>query len=110
MQQMAEIAKACSPNMKLMIMDEPTSSLSEREVESLFTMMRSLKERGIGLIYISHKLSEIFTITDRVCVMRDGGYVGTIITPESQESDLVRMMVGRELTSYYTRNFLPPGR
>ena len=109
MQQMVEIAKACSLNMKLMIMDEPTSSLSEREVESLFAMMRSLKERGIGLIYISHKLSEIFTITDRVCVMRDGGYVGTIITPESQESDLVRMMVGRELTNYYTRNFLPQG-
>ena len=108
-QQMVEIAKACSLNMKLMIMDEPTSSLSEREVESLFAMMRSLKERGIGLIYISHKLSEIFTITDRVCVMRDGGYVGTIITPESQESDLVRMMVGRELTNYYTRNFLPQG-
>ena len=109
MQQMVEIAKACSLNMKLMIMDEPTSSLSEREVESLFAMMRSLRDRGIGLIYISHKLSEIFTITDRVCVMRDGGYVGTIITPESQESDLVRMMVGRELTNYYTRNFLPQG-
>ena len=109
LQQMVEIAKACSMNMKLMIMDEPTSSLSEREVESLFHMMRSLKAKGIGLIYISHKLSEIFTITDRVCVMRDGGYVGTIITPESEEADLVRMMVGRELTSYYTRNFLPQG-
>ncbi len=109
LQQMVEIAKACSLNMKLMIMDEPTSSLSEREVESLFAMMHSLKERGIGLIYISHKLSEIFTITDRVCVMRDGGYVGTIITKESVEADLVRMMVGRELTNYYTRNFLPKG-
>ena len=108
-QQMVEIAKACSLNMKLMIMDEPTSSLSEREVESLFKMMRQLRDRGIGLIYISHKLSEIFTITDRVCVMRDGGYVGTIITKESEEADLVRMMVGRELTNYYTRNFLPKG-
>ena len=108
-QQMVEIAKACSLNMKLMIMDEPTSSLSEREVESLFAMMRQLRDRGIGLIYISHKLSEIFTITDRVCVMRDGGYVGTIITPESEEADLVRMMVGRELTNYYTRDFLPKG-
>ena len=108
-QQMVEIAKACSLNMKLMIMDEPTSSLSEREVENLFAMMRQLRDRGIGLIYISHKLSEIFTITDKVCVMRDGSYVGTIITKESEEADLVRMMVGRELTNYYTRNFLPKG-
>ena len=108
-QQMVEIAKACSLNMKLMIMDEPTSSLSENEVESLFHMMNSLKERGIGIIYISHKLSEIFTITDRVCVMRDGSYVGTIITKESEESDLVSMMVGRTLDNYYARTFNKPG-
>ena len=108
-QQMVEIAKACSLNMKLMIMDEPTSSLSENEVESLFKMINSLKERGIGIIYISHKLSEIFTITDRVCVMRDGSYVGTIITKESEESDLVSMMVGRTLDNYYARTFNEPG-
>lgn len=108
-QQMVEIAKACSLNMKLMIMDEPTSSLSEKEVEALFKMMRRLKESNIGIIYISHKLSEIFTITDRVCVMRDGGYVGTIITKESSQSVLVKMMVGRELDHYYIRNFQEPG-
>ncbi len=108
-QQMVEIAKACSLNMKLLIMDEPTSSLSEREVESLFQMIRRLKEKGIGIIYISHKLSEIFTITDRVCVMRDGGYVGTIVTKESTEGDLVQMMVGRELNNYYVRTFNDPG-
>lgn len=84
-QQMVEIAKACSLNMKLLIMDEPTSSLSESEVDSLFEMIRKLKNRGIGIIYISHKLEEVFTITDRVCVMRDGGYVGTIITKEATE-------------------------
>lgn len=108
-QQMVEIAKACSLNMKLLIMDEPTSSLSEREVESLFQMIRRLQEKGIGIIYISHKLSEIFAITDRVCVMRDGSYVGTIITKESTEGDLVSMMVGRELNHYYVRTFNKPG-
>lgn len=104
-QQMVEIAKACSLNMKLMIMDEPTSSLSENEVEILFRMIKRLKEKNIGIIYISHKLSEIFTITDRVCVMRDGSYVGEIITKESDQSELVRMMVGRELKNYYVRSF-----
>lgn len=104
-QQMVEIAKACSLNMKLLIMDEPTSSLSESEVKSLFEMMNKLKSQGIGIIYISHKLDEIFTITDRVCVMRDGGYVGTIITKESSRDTLVSMMVGRALDNYYTRTF-----
>ena len=108
-QQMVEIAKACSLNMKLLIMDEPTSSLSESEVDSLFEMIRKLKERGIGIIYISHKLEEVFTITDRVCVMRDGGYVGTIITKESDRDTLVSMMVGRALDNYYTRTFNEPG-
>ncbi len=104
-QQMVEIAKACSLNMKLMIMDEPTSSLSEREVELLFEMISRLREKNIGIIYISHKLSEIFTITNRVCVMRDGGYVGTVITEESSQAELVQMMVGRELSNYYVRTF-----
>lgn len=108
-QQMVEIAKACSLNMKLMIMDEPTSSLSEKEVDSLFAMMNRLKEKNIGIIYISHKLSEIFTITDRICVMRDGGYVGTIITKESEQAQLVKMMVGRELDNYYIRTLNEPG-
>lgn len=108
-QQMVEIAKACSLNMKLLIMDEPTSSLSESEVDSLFEMIRKLKNRGIGIIYISHKLEEVFTITDRVCVMRDGGYVGTIITKESDRDTLVSMMVGRALDNYYTRTFNEPG-
>lgn len=102
-QQMVEIAKACSFKMKLMIMDEPTSSLSEKEVESLFSMINRLKEKNIGIIYISHKLSEIFEITDRICVMRDGGYVGTIVTKESEQADLVKMMVGRALENYYVR-------
>lgn len=104
-QQMVEIAKACSLNMKLLIMDEPTSSLSENEVRSLFEMIEKLKSKGIGIIYISHKLEEVFEITDRVCVMRDGGYVGTIITKDSDRETLVSMMVGRTLDNYYTRTF-----
>lgn len=108
-QQMVEIAKACSLNMKILIMDEPTSSLSESEVQSLFEMIEKLKSNGIGIIYISHKMEEVFTITDRVCVMRDGGYVGTIITKESSRETLVSMMVGRTLDSYYTRTYNEPG-
>ena len=108
-QQMVEIAKACSLNMKILIMDEPTSSLSESEVQSLFEMIEKLKSNGIGIIYISHKMEEVFTITDRVCVMRDGGYVGTIITKESTRETLVSMMVGRTLDSYYTRTYNEPG-
>lgn len=104
-QQMIEIAKACSLNMKILIMDEPTSSLSEKEVENLFEMMRSLSKRGIGIIYISHKLSEIFEISDRVCIMRDGIYVGTVVSKDSSRDEVVNMMVGRELTSYYTRTY-----
>lgn len=109
-QQMVEIAKACSLNMKLMIMDEPTSSLSEKEVKSLFVMIKRLKEKNIGIIYISHRLSEIFAVTDRVCVMRDGGYVGTITTKDSSQDELVKMMVGRELDNYYVRTFHEPGQ
>lgn len=108
-QQMVEIAKACSLNMKLLIMDEPTSSLSESEVESLFKMINKLKEQNIGIIYISHKLSEIFTITDRICVMRDGEYVGTLVTRDSTETELVSMMVGRKLDNYYVRTYNTPG-
>ncbi len=107
--QMVEIAKACSLNMKLLIMDEPTSSLSEKEVRTLFEMIRHLKEIGIGIIYISHKMSEIFEITDRVCVMRDGGYVGTVVTKETNQDELVSMMVGRSLDQYYVRTYNEPG-
>jgi len=109
-QQMVEIAKASSLNMKILIMDEPTSSLSEREVEMLFDMMRKLRDNGIGIIYISHKLSEIYEITDRVCVMRDGGYVGTVVTKDTPQDDLVKMMVGRELKNYYVRTLNEPGK
>lgn len=108
-QQMVEIVKACSLNMKVLIMDEPTSSLSENEVNTLFSTVRALKEQGIGIIYISHKLSEIYEITDRVCIMRDGGYVDTVITKNTSDHELVAKMVGREINNYYVRTYNSPG-
>ncbi len=108
-QQLVEIAKASSLNMKIMIMDEPTSSLSENETEYLYGLIRQLTESGIGIIYISHKMSEIFTITDRVSVLRDGQSIGEVITSETDEATLVKMMVGRELVNYYSRTYNEAG-
>ena len=94
-QQLLEIAKAFSLNARIIVMDEPTSSLSEKEVEILFKTIRQLKEKEIGIIYISHKMQEIFDLTDRVTVMRDGSYIGTRITNETNPDELVELMVGR---------------
>ena len=85
-------------------MDEPTSSLSQGEVEILFGIIRILKQKGVGIIYISHRLEELFAITDRIVVLRDGIMVGDVKTNEANKDDLIRMMVGRELSSFYTRN------
>ncbi|MEG2624321.1 MAG: sugar ABC transporter ATP-binding protein, partial [Clostridia bacterium] len=89
--------------------DEPTSSLSEKEVTILFDTIRDLKRRGIGIVYISHKMQEIFDLTDKVVVMRDGCYIDTRLTSETTSAELVGMMVGRELDSYYMRTFNEPG-
>lgn len=94
-QQMCEIAKAISRDAKVLIFDEPTAALTETEIEELFKIMRDLKERGLGIIYISHRMDEIKVITDRVTVMRDGEYVGTLITKEATKDDIINMMVGR---------------
>jgi ribose transport system ATP-binding protein/inositol transport system ATP-binding protein len=104
-QQMVEIAKAFSLNARIVVMDEPTSSLSEKEIEILFNTARELKKRNIGIIYISHKMSEIFDLTDRVMVMRDGHFVGEKKTEETSAEELVHMMVGRELKNYYVRTY-----
>lgn len=108
-QQMVEIVKAISFNSKILVMDEPTSSISDKEVDFLFETMRGLTSRGVGIIYISHKMSELEQICDRVTVMRDGEYVGTRVVKETNKDELIAMMVGRELTNYYTRDFLEPG-
>ncbi len=94
-QQMVEIAKAVSRDCKLLILDEPTAALTQPEVEELFKIMNDLKAKGIGMIYISHRMDEINRISDRVTVMRDGEYVGTVNTAEVTKDDIVKMMVGR---------------
>lgn len=104
-QQMVEIVKAISFRSKILVMDEPTSSISDKEVAFLFKTMRALTESGVGIIYISHKMSELEEICDRVTVMRDGTYVGTEVVKETTKDKLIAMMVGRELENYYTRDF-----
>lgn len=108
-QQMVEIVKAISFNSKILVMDEPTSSISDKEVGFLFETMRTLTKKGVGIIYISHKMSELEEICDRVTVMRDGQSVGTRVVKETGKDDLIALMVGRELTNYYTRDFQKPG-
>lgn len=108
-QQMVEIVKAISFNSKILVMDEPTSSISDKEVGFLFETIRTLTKKGVGIIYISHKMSELEEICDRVTVMRDGQTVGTRVVKETTKDDLIALMVGRELTNYYTRDYLEPG-
>ena len=94
-QQMVEIAKAISRDCKLLVLDEPTAALTIPEVEELFKIMNELRDKGIGMIYVSHRMDEINRISDRVTVMRDGEYVGTVNTAEVTKDDIVKMMVGR---------------
>lgn len=108
-QQMVEIAKAFSLNARILILDEPTSSLSEREVDILFKTVRDLKKHGLGIIFITHKMDEVFQLCDSITVMRDGEYIGTLKTSECTENQLISMMVGRELGNYYVRTFNNPG-
>jgi ABC-type sugar transport system ATPase subunit len=99
--QIVEIAKALSVDAKLLILDEPTSSLETHEVELLFKLLRRLAARGLGLVYITHKMDEIFRIADRVTVLRDGRLVGTRERSETDADEIIRMMVGRELEKLY---------
>lgn len=94
-QQMCEIAKAISHEAKVIIFDEPSAALTEAEIEELFKIIRDLREQQLGIVYISHRMDEIKVITDRVTVMRDGGYVGTLITADCTKDDIINMMVGR---------------
>ena len=99
--QLIEIIKAISVNAKIIIMDEPTAAITDREVELLFGHIRRLKEKGVAIIYISHRMAEIFSICDRVSVYRDGQYIGTGTTPELDEGQLIKMMVGRAIPAVY---------
>jgi ribose transport system ATP-binding protein len=107
-QQLVEIAKALSLNTKLLIMDEPTSALTEREVEHLFAVMQRLKARGVGIVFISHHLDEVMQVCDRGTVLRDGTYVQTVDVAGVGEEQLIRMMVGRTLEQQFPK--VPPHR
>ena len=100
-QQTIEIAKALSFDARIVVMDEPTASLSPTEVDALFRLVRSLQDRGIAFVYISHRIDEVMDLSQRITVLKDGQLVGTVDTKETTPSQLVSMMVGRELASYY---------
>jgi ribose transport system ATP-binding protein len=96
-QQIVEIARALSTNAKCLIMDEPTAALTDREIHTLFDVIRSLKQQGVAIVYISHRMEEIFTICDRISVLRDGQFIGTKNIPETNFDEIVHMMVGRQI-------------
>jgi len=100
-QQVVEICKAMSKNASILVLDEPTALLANREVKQLFRLLMDLRQKGVSIIYISHRLEEIFTICDRVTVLKDGAYVDTVETKQITDKELVRLMVGRELSDYY---------
>ncbi len=107
--QMVEIAKAVSYESDVLIMDEPTSALTEREVEHLFQIIRDLRSQGIGIVYITHKMNELFEIADEFSVFRDGKYIGTHASTDVTRDDIIRMMVGREITQMFPKEEVPIG-
>ncbi|HMN26624.1 MAG TPA: sugar ABC transporter ATP-binding protein, partial [Caldilineaceae bacterium] len=107
--QMVEIAKAISYNASLIIMDEPTSAITEREVSHLFKMIHALKEKGVAIIYITHKMDEVFQIADEITVFRDGKHIATVPATQTDKNGLIAMMVGRELTSIFPKEDAPIG-
>ena len=107
--QMMEIIKAVSYNSKVIIMDEPTSSLSDKETAILFKIIDTLKEKKVGIIYISHRMDEVFELADRVSVLRDGMFIGCVKVAEASREQLINMMVGRELEGGYPKNTAKKG-
>ena len=109
-QQLTEIAKALSMNVQILLLDEPTSALSDEERERLFNILRGLQERGVAIIYVSHRLVEVPQIGQRVTVLRDGKKIGTIPVDQADEATLIRMMVGRELEEQFPKAEIQRGR
>lgn len=107
--QMIEIAKAVSYKSKIIVLDEPTSSLTEEEVERLFKIIDMLRDRGVGIVYISHKMAEIKRISDEITIMRDGQWIATKPSDELEMNDIIRLMVGRELTNQFPPKTNVPG-
>ena len=108
-QQLVEIAKSLSENARILVMDEPTASLSERETQKLFDIIRALRHQDIAIIYISHRMSEVYELADRVTVLRDGQYVGTLEGDAINADELIRRMVGRSLNDLYVHDVLAAG-
>jgi rhamnose transport system ATP-binding protein len=108
-QQLVEIARALGSRAKVLILDEPTASLSDREVDHLFEVIRELKKQGVGMIYITHRLEELSRLADRVTVLRDGAYVGTRPMAEVDRAEMIRLMVGRELSAVFPKTAVPIG-
>ncbi len=108
-QQMVEIAKATSRNSVIIAMDEPSATLTDHELQNLFELIKGLRERGVGIVYISHRMEEIFSICDRVTVFRDGHYIATKRIEETDRDDVIRMMVGRELKESIPKRPAPVG-
>ncbi|HET6469418.1 MAG TPA: sugar ABC transporter ATP-binding protein, partial [Geminicoccaceae bacterium] len=108
-QQLVEIARALHAKSKILVLDEPTTALSSRETERLFALVRQLRAEGIALIYISHRMAEVYELSDRVSVLRDGTYVGTLEKAEISADALVKMMVGRDPSSFYKKDHDPHG-
>ena len=108
-QQMVEIAKSMIKNCKVLIMDEPTASLSSAETENLLKMVGTLKAKGVTILYISHRLEEVFEISDRISVMRDGHYIKTVDTKDTSRRELIKLMVGRDIGDEYPKRETKPG-
>lgn len=108
-QQLVEIAKALLVNTEVIILDEPTSALTDKEVEKLFSVVRLLKSQGVSFIYISHRMDEIFDLCDRVSVLRDGHYIGTKKICDTNKDELIKMMIGRDLGNMFQKEIIPLG-
>ncbi|MCG6172625.1 sugar ABC transporter ATP-binding protein [Anoxybacillus sp. LAT_35] len=108
-QQVIEIARALSTNAKCLIMDEPTAALTDREIQTLFTVIRTLKQQGVAIVYISHRMEEIFTICDRISVLRDGQFIGTKLIRETTFDEIVHMMVGRQIGERFPKRSVQIG-
>ncbi len=106
-QQMVEIVKAISSNVRILVLDEPTAALTERETERLFSIIADLKKQGVGMIFISHRFDEVYRLADRITVMRDGKYVGTWAAGEIKPDEVIRQMVGRELKEMFPKVTVP---
>lgn len=108
-QQMVEIARALSLDARVLIMDEPTAALTEREIEALFRLIRELRAAGVGIVYVSHRMEEIFALCDQISVLRDGNFVGTSRIAETDLDEVVQMMVGREIGERFPKRTTRPG-